>query len=41
MPIIAYEQTGVNGKRFVASSIGGIEEVDATRFQELVPTGAP
>lgn len=41
MPIIAYEQTGVNGKRFVASSIGGIEEVDAARFQELVPTTAP
>ncbi len=37
MPVVAYEKTGVNGKRFVASSLGAIEEVDEKRFQELVP----
>jgi hypothetical protein len=38
--VIAYEQTGVGGKRFVAFSVGKIEEVDQARFKELVP-GAP
>ena len=36
-PVIAYEQVGVGGKRFVASSIGAVEEVDEARFKELVP----
>jgi len=40
-PVIAYEQTGVGGDRFVASSIGAIEEVDEERFRELVPDAAP
>jgi len=39
-PVIAYEQLGVGGKRFVASSMGAVEEVDEARFRELVP-GAP
>ncbi len=37
-PIIAYEQTGVDGKRFVASSLGAVDEVDETRFRQLVPS---
>ena len=36
-PVIAYEQEGVGGKRFVASSLAAIEEVDEARFRELVP----
>lgn len=36
-PVIAYEQEGVGGKRFVASSMGAVEEVDEARFRELVP----
>jgi len=39
-PVVAYEQEGVGGKRFVASSMGAVEEVDEARFQQLVP-GAP
>lgn len=38
VPIIAYEQTGVGGRRLVASSLGGVEEVDEARFQKLVPS---
>lgn len=36
-PVIAYEQEGVGGKRYVASNLGAVEEVDETRFRELVP----
>ncbi len=36
-PLIAYEQEGVGGNRYVASSIGAVEEVDESRFRELVP----
>ena len=36
-PVVAYEQEGVDGKRFVASSMGAVEEVDAVRFQKMVP----
>lgn len=38
--VIAYEKTGVGGKRFVANVLGSVEEVDETRFRQLVP-GAP
>jgi hypothetical protein len=38
--VIVYEQTGVDGKRLVARRVGQVEEADATRFQELVPTPA-
>ena len=38
--IIAYEQTGIDGKRLVGFSLGNIEEVDETAFRELVPEGA-
>ena len=37
--VIAYEQTGVSGKRMVALATTQIEEVDETRFLELVPKG--
>jgi len=36
-PVVAYEQAGVNGRRYVASMLGAIEEVDEGKFRELVP----
>jgi len=36
-PVFAYEKVGVNGKRYVASSLGAVEEVDDAKFKELVP----
>jgi hypothetical protein len=36
-PVVAYESVGVGGKRYVASSLGAVEEVDEARFRELVP----
>jgi hypothetical protein len=39
-PVIIYEKSGSGGKRYVASNLGAVEEVDSTKFQELVP-GAP
>jgi hypothetical protein len=39
MPVVAYEQVGVGGKRFVASSYGAVEAVDEARFRALVPGG--
>lgn len=38
-PVIAYEKVGVGGKRFVATQLGAVEEVDEARFKELVPGG--
>jgi hypothetical protein len=35
MSIIAYEQDGKDGKRLVVNSLGMVQEVDQTRFQEL------
>ena len=40
-PVIAYEQEGKDGKRWVASDLGAIEEVDDARFQQLIPTVKP
>jgi hypothetical protein len=37
MPVVAYEQEGVDGKRYVATVVGAVEEVDEARFRELVP----
>jgi hypothetical protein len=34
-PVIAYEQEGVNGKRFVASKMGAVEEVDSATFSRM------
>lgn len=39
--IVAYEQTGVDGRRQIGFRLGVIEEVDAQRFAELVPEAAP
>jgi len=36
--VVAYEQEGVNGKRFVASKMGAVEEVDEARFRKMVPS---
>jgi hypothetical protein len=44
-PVIAYEQEGVGGKRFVASSLGAVDEIDEevvgwlTRRRDLVMAG--
>jgi hypothetical protein len=37
MPVFAYEQEGVGGKRYIATLVGAVEEVDDARFRELVP----
>jgi hypothetical protein len=37
MPVIAYEQVGVDGKRYIATTVGAVEEVDDARFRVLVP----
>lgn len=36
-PVIAYEQTGKDGKRWIATSIGAVAEVDEAEFRRLVP----
>ena len=36
-PVVAYEQEGVGGKRFVASAVGSVQEVDETGFRKMVP----
>ena len=38
--VVGYEQTGVDGKRFVGFGLGAVEEVDEQRFNELVPPAA-
>jgi hypothetical protein len=38
-PVIAYEQQGQGGRRWVASAMGAIEEVDEARLKQLVPGG--
>jgi hypothetical protein len=38
--LVGYEQTGVDGKRYVGFGLGVVEEVDETRFNELVPPAA-
>jgi hypothetical protein len=40
-PVVAYEQEGQAGKRWVASALGAVEEVDEARFRELIPTAKP
>src|SRR5436190_1123516 len=39
-PVIAYEKTGVSGKRMVARSTTAVEEVDEAKFKELVKPGS-
>lgn len=38
-PVIAYEQQGRDGKRFIARAVagGGVQEVDETEFKQQVP----
>lgn len=35
--IVAYEAIGSNGRRFVANSMGGVEELDEATLKEKVP----
>lgn len=35
--IVAYEQQGVNGLRFVGRRVGAVEEVDDQQFKVMVP----
>ena len=35
-PVVAYEKYGVGGKRYVASTLGAVEEVDDAKFREWV-----
>jgi hypothetical protein len=36
-PVVAYEQEGVKGKRYVATAVGAVQEVDDAQFHTLVP----
>lgn len=36
-PVVIYEQQGSGGMRYVASSLGAIEEVDEATFKKYVP----
>jgi len=36
-PVVIYEQEGVNGMRYVSSSLGAVEEVDEAKFRQYVP----
>ena len=36
-PVVAYEKTGVEGKRFVVNGLGSVEEVDEAKFRNMVP----
>jgi hypothetical protein len=38
-PVVAYEQEGEGGKRYVATPVGAVEAVDEARFRQLVPAG--
>ncbi|HEX2473540.1 MAG TPA: hypothetical protein VHK01_02270, partial [Lacipirellulaceae bacterium] len=38
--VVAYERTGVDGKRFVGDSVGGVGEVDEQAFAGMVPPAA-
>ena len=35
--VVAYEQEGRDGTRFVANDLGEVQEVDEARFTEMVP----
>jgi hypothetical protein len=39
-PIVAYEKEGLDGKRFVASALGAVEECDEASFRKMVPDAA-
>lgn len=35
--VIAWEQTGADGRRMIGNSLGAVEEVDEATFQQRVP----
>ncbi|MGQ9562695.1 MAG: hypothetical protein ACUVTH_04110 [Thermogutta sp.] len=35
-PIVAWEQDGVNGKRFVGNTLGAVKEVSEEEFRQLI-----
>jgi hypothetical protein len=35
--VLIHEKNGLNGRRLVALGLGAVEEVDATRFAQLLP----
>ncbi|MFN0022037.1 MAG: hypothetical protein ACKVP0_27630 [Pirellulaceae bacterium] len=37
LPVVAYEKEGLKGKRFVASALGGVVEVDEAEFRKMIP----
>ena len=37
VPVVAYEMDGLKGKRFVASALGGVVEVDEAEFRKMIP----
>lgn len=39
-PVVVYESKGVNGRRYVGTSLGNTEEVTEERFRELVPSAS-
>jgi len=36
-PVVVYEKEGLKGKRFVASALGGVVEVDEAEFRKMIP----
>ena len=36
-PVFAYEKVGVDGKRYVATSLGAVHELDEAEFRKVVP----
>ena len=36
--VVVYEQEGVNGKRYVGTSVGNVEELDEATFRQRVPS---
>lgn len=39
-PVIAYESKGMNGKRYIGTDLGAVDEVDEARLRELVPNAS-
>lgn len=37
-PIVAWEQEGINGKRFVGNTLGAVKEVSEEEFRQLIKT---
>jgi len=39
--VVAYEQTGVSGRRLVGFALGYVQELDQQAFDQLLPDGSP